>query len=431
MMIRTRRAAAVVATAAMIVTAGCSTKASSSAGSGGGGSSSGSGSSGAAGGAPGTVKTGVGIQGKEITLGVLTDLTGVFAALGKDLTDSQQLYWEQKNAKGGVCGKYTVKLLVKDHGYKVDAAVSLYAGMKDSILALQHTFGSPINTALADQLIADKLVNIPEAWAPNLTKTPVNMVPGATYDVEMINGIDYLIKQGKIKDGDTVGHIYHDSEYGLGGFTGSKFMAGKHNLKIVEEKVKATDADMTAQVTDLKAKGVKAILLTGTPTQTASVAGVAQSEGLDVPILGNNPVFSPGILSTPAAAALKANLYVVAPTETFDRAATVLDEFKAKYPGRTPTLGVIAGEGAADMMSQLMEKACSSGDLTREGLIAAKSSLTKVDTKGLLVPLDVSKPGVSPSKESYILRVADVPGGAKTEAGPVTAPEMSNYTYAG
>ena len=429
MMIKTRRAAAVVATAAMIVTAGCSTKASSSSST--GGSSSGSGSSSAAGGAPATVKTGVGIQGKEITLGLLTDLTGVFAALGKDLTDSQQLYWDQKNAKGGVCGKYTVKLLVKDHGYKVDAAVGLYAGMKDSILALQHTIGSPINTALADQLVADKMINIPEAWAPNLTKTPGNMVPGATYDVEMINGIDYLLKQGKIKEGDTVGHIYHDSEYGVGGFTGSKYMAGKHNLKIVEERIKATDADMTAQVTDLKAKGAKAIFLTTTPTQTASVAGVAQSQGLDVPILGNNPVFAAGLLTTPAAAALKANLYVAAPTETFDKATTVLDEFKAKYPGRTPTLGVIAGEGAAEIMSQLMEKACASGDLTRDGLNAAKASLTKVTTNGLIVPLDLSKPGVSPSKESYILRVADVPGGAKTEAGPVTAPEMSSYTYAG
>ncbi|GAC1537389.1 MAG: ABC transporter substrate-binding protein [Acidimicrobiales bacterium] len=431
MMTRSKQAAAVIATAAMIATAGCSTKASSSSSSS-APSSSGSGSgssSSSAGGAPATVKTGTGIQGKEITLGVLTDLTGIFAALGKDLTDSQQLYWDKQNAKGGICGKYTVKLLVKDHGYIVQNGVQLYSAIKDQVLALQQTVSSPINTALADSETTDKMVNIPEAWAPNLVKNPGNMLPGATYDIEMVNGIDYLLKQGKIKDGDTVGHIYQDSEYGAGGLTGSKFMAQKHNLKLVEEKIKPSDTDMTPQVTDLKAKGVKAIFLTTAPTQTASVAGVAQSQGLGVPILGNNPVFAAGLLSTSAGAALKANLYVAGPTETFDKATTVLDEFKSKYAGRTPTLGVIFGEGAADIMRQLLEKACASGDLTRDGLLAAKTALGKVDTGGLIVPLDFSKPGVSPSKESYILRPDDVPGGLKTETGPTSAPEMSSYTY--
>jgi len=134
------RAAALLLVAAVATVSGCSTKAPSSSSSGG--------SSGAA----GSVKTDVGISGKTINLGVLTDLSGVFAALGKDVTQANQLYWDQQNAKGGVCGKYQVKLNVKDHGYVVQTAVQLYNGMKSNILALQHTIGSPINTALADQL---------------------------------------------------------------------------------------------------------------------------------------------------------------------------------------------------------------------------------------------------------------------------------------
>lgn len=422
MMRNTRRVAAVAAIVAMAAV-GCSTKSSSSSS-----SSSASSSSGTA--APATVKTGAGITGNTITLGVLTDLTGVFAALGKDLTDTQQLYWDQQNAKGGVCNKYQVKLLVKDHGYVVQNAVQLYSGMKDQILALQHTIGSPINTALADQLTADQLVNIPEAWAFTLTKNPYNIVPGATYDVEMINGINYLLQQGKLKDGDTVGHIYQDSEYGQGGLAGTKFMATKHNLKVIEEKIKATDTDMTAQVTDLKAKGAKAIMLTTAPTQTASAASVAQSQGLNVPILGNNPVFAAGLLNTSAAAALKANLYFAAPTETLDKATDVLDAFKAKYPGRNPTLGVVAGWGGADIMNQILTKACTLGDLTRAGVFAAKNSLTSIQTKGLIVTIDPSKPATSPSKQSYILHPADVPGGAQALTGLVSAPELSGYSPA-
>jgi ABC-type branched-subunit amino acid transport system substrate-binding protein len=207
-------------------------------------------------------------------------------------------------------------------------------------------------------------------------------------------------------------------------------MATKHNFKVIEEKIKATDTDMTAQVTDLKAKGAKAIMLTTAPTQTASVASVAQSQGMNVPILGNNPVFAAGLLNTSAAAALKANLYFAAPTETLDKATDVLNAFKAKYPGRNPTLGVVAGWGGADIMNQILTKACTSGDLTRAGVFAAKNSLTNIQTNGLIVTIDPSKPATSPSKQSYILRPADVPGGAQAVTGLVSASDLTGYTPA-
>ena len=51
-------------------------------------------------------------------------------------------------------------------------------------------------------------------------------------------------------------------------------------------------------------------------------------------------------------------------------------------------------------------------------MIAAKQSLTDVDTDDLLVPLGPVEIGASPSHQSFILQPADVPGGAKalTEA---------------
>jgi len=301
---RRTQAAALLVAAAIAAVSGCSTKAPSTGGSSSGGS--------------GNIKTDKGISGDTMTLGVLTDLSGVFAALGKDVTQSQQLYWDQQNAKGGVCGKFKVKLDIKDHGYVVQNGVQLYNGMKNDILALQHTIGSPINTALADQLEADKIVNIPEAWARNLTQNPENAVVGATYDVEMINGLDYMLKKGMIKSGDKLGHIYFEGEYGANGLAGSKYFASKHGMTIDEAQIKSTDSDMSAQVTKFKADGVKAILLTTAPKATASAAGVAAQVGLNVPILGNNPVYDPGLLQSPAGPALKAHLLVASPVTTFE-----------------------------------------------------------------------------------------------------------------
>lgn len=72
----------------------------------------------------------------------------------------------------------------------------------------------------------------------------------------------------------------------------------------------------------------------------------------------------------------------------------------------------------SDTMRQILDKACENGDLTPEGVLAAKTSLDNVETDGLIVPLNFSEVGQSPSRQNFILQPADVPGGAKalTEA---------------
>ena len=69
------------------------------------------------------------------------------------------------------------------------------------------------------------------------------------------------------------------------------------------------------------------------------------------------------------------------------------------------------GFAAADVMRQILEKACDDGDLTPEGVLAAKESIGTVDTGGIAVPLEFIV-GESPSNASYIFKADDVPGGA-------------------
>ena len=420
MTLRTRHRAVIstLALAALAATAGCSTKASDS-----GGTTT----------QTGSVKTGTGISGTTITLGVLTDLTGVFAALGADITNANSLYWEQANAADKVCGKYDVKLNIKDTGYVPQQGVQLFSGMSSEVLAMQQTIGSPINTALEPTYTADSIVNLPSAWARNLTKAPGNAVVGATYDIEMLNVLGYALEKGLIKEGDTLGHIYFTGEYGENGLAGSQAFAAKHGMKVVPAEIKATDQDMTAQVTQFKAAGVKAILLTTSPLQTASAAGVAAAAGLNVPIIGNNPVYSPALLKSPVAAALKEHLYAASPLNTFEAAPQLLADYKAKFPSvASPSLGVVFGYAMGKIMNEVLDSACKDGDLTREGVLKAKEALSDPDTGGLVVPLDYTKgPGESPSNYSYILRPADVPGGASlAQPKEFEGPDVEGFTPA-
>ena len=371
------------------------------------------------------VKIGRGIDGKTIHLGALTDLTGVFAALGKDITNAQALYWKKQNSGDKICGKYTVDETVKDHGYDTQKGIQLYSSIHNDVLAIEQTIGSPINTGLLPQFATDHMVNIPAAWAQSLTESPEIALVGATYEVEMINALDYLLEEGKIKEGDKIGHIYFEGEYGEGGLAGSKYFAKQHGMTVSEQQIQATDMDMTAQVSKLKAEGVKAIALTVAPGQTASVAGVASAQRLDIPIVGNNPVFAPALLKGPAGAALKKNLYVASPVAPFDKLPDLLKAYTAAHPG-DPTLGVVFGTAAADVMRQILDKACENGDLTPEGVSKAKDELGTVETGGMAVPLTF-KTGQSPSDASYIFRAADVPGGAKAVSDKYVGDDVAGF----
>ena len=109
----------------------------------------------------------------------------------------------------------------------------------------------------------------------------------------------------------------------------------------------------------------------------------------------------------------------------FDKLPDLLKEYQAAYPG-DPTLGVVFGTAAADVMRQILDKACEDGDLTPEGVTAAKDELGTVDTGGLAVPLTFEV-GTSPSDASYIFQAADVPGGAKAISDKYVGSDVAGF----
>ena len=398
-----KRTGVVLAAALLTAAAGCSTKASDTASGGGGGD--------------GELQTGPGVTDSEISLGVLTDLTGAFAALANDITNGHVLYWDKINKEGGVCER-SIKLNVKDTSNQVQQGVQLYAGMKDNVLAMQQTIGSPINTALESTYTADEIVNLPAAWARGLTRPAGSIVPGATSDIEALNVLDYALDNGLIKEGDTIGHIYFTGEYGENGLAGAEYFAEQHDVELIPAEIKATDADMSAQVTQFKSAGVNAIMLTTAPTQTASVATVSKTQGLNAPILANNPAFAPGLLTGPAGEELKKRLVYGSPVSTFKSHPGLLEQYRSRFNVQEPSAGVLVGYSMAAIMHDVLEAACEAGALTREGMLEAKQELTDVqperEGEPLMVPLDLTvEPGETPSRSSFILQPADVPGGVQ------------------
>jgi ABC-type branched-subunit amino acid transport system substrate-binding protein len=76
-----------------------------------------------------------GFDGNNIKLGVITPESGLAATVGRPLTNGNRVYWQSKNAKGGVAGKYPVELSVEDSRYQVEAALQGYDKIKGDVVA--------------------------------------------------------------------------------------------------------------------------------------------------------------------------------------------------------------------------------------------------------------------------------------------------------
>ena len=390
----TTRPGAAVALAALLALAGCSSKAK----------------------APkttadkdgaGGVKTGDGVTDKKITLGALTDMTGVYATLGKSVTQAQQLYVKQTNAAGGICGRQ-LELTVRDHGYDPQKAVAAYTELEPEVLGFAQFIGSPFVAAVKQRIDGqDKGVVLPQAWSAKLLGSPYIRVIGSTYDIETINAIDFLMKEKGLKKGDKLGHVYFEGDYGENALAGSKHMAQEEGLTVVEQKIKPTDNDMTAQVSALKKAGVKAIVISAGPRQAASLVGVAAASGFNVPVIGNNSAFAPQLLATQAGPALEKNYYVASPALPIGGQGGGPRSWSpttARPTRRTPSTTAWWRAGRRpSAFGEALKRACEEKDLTREGV--DKALLTHERLRlGLRRRQNFTDPKAPSSLESVIIR---------------------------
>jgi ABC-type branched-subunit amino acid transport system substrate-binding protein len=356
----------------------------------------------------------------------------VFAPLATAFTQAQEMYWKKQ---GPICDR-KVKLVNKDAAYDVQKAVSLYKSTEPDIAMLSQVVGSPIIAALLPTFQQDNMLAVAAAWPPAFLDAEQVSIIGATYDIEAINGIEWLMENKGLKKGDSIGDLYFEGDYGEGGLIGVKYAAEKLGLKVVEQKIKATDEDMSAAAAKFKREGVKAIWVTTAPTQLASLAGVAKSIGLDVPIGTNGPVFSPQLLDTPVGDTLDKNVTVfnsgAAWASDNPEVQKVAADYKKNYPKGVPQQSVITGWGQAQVMKATLEKACENKDFSREGLVKAFRSLDSVDTGGVVAgTLDYSQVGQASTKAVYAHDVdKGSEGGLKTLGDVLSYDTAENYERA-
>ena len=284
------------------------------------------------------MKTGDGVTAKTITLGALTDMTGVYATLGKSVTQAQQLYVKQINAAGGICGRtgraHRPRPRLRPAEGRRPATPSWSRRCWASPSSSAHPFVAAVKQRIDGQ---DKVLVLPQAWSASLLGSPYIRVDRihVRHRDDQRGRLPAQRRRGS-KKGDKIGHVYFEGDYGENALAGSKYAAEQAGLTVVEQKIKPTDNDMTAQVAALKQAGVKAVVISAGPRQAASLVGVAAAGGFNVPIIGNNSAFAPQLLATQAGPALSKDYWVASPTLPIGADTPAAEEARRRLQGRVP-----------------------------------------------------------------------------------------------
>lgn len=366
------------------------------------------------------LKTGPGVTDTSISLGVLTDMTGPFSATSLLRIKGYELFFGRLNERGGICGR-KVELRQSDHGYDVNRALEGYFELEPQVLGFVDITGAPMTEAIEPDLMQTRAIAAPASWSASLLGNPHMVVVGTTYDLDVINGLQHLRDTGVIRDGDTIGHVHVDSDFGRNALEGSAFAAQQWGLNLVAKSVPET-ADVVAQVGELKAAGAKAVFLSTSPQQTATAVATAERLGWDVPFLVNAASYDPQILRTPAAQAVVEHVQVVSPISPFSADAPgpreVAEAFEREFPDVEPTGSVDHGYVIGVAFAAILEKACAEHDLTRDGVLRAFQDTNHVDTGGLTGHLRFSLAGRPSATQSYVARPDPAtPGGLAVVAG--------------
>ena len=345
--------------------------------------------------APAEMKTdfGVDLEAGTITIGQTADLTGPFAPLVNPIMAGQQMYWAWVNANGGI-GGLEVLMETRDTAYQVEQHIAAYDELRDQVVAISHTTGSPQTLAIADALEEDSMIAVPATWYSGWTDTniaPTVLHTGAPYCLEAMSLLDWLLDE-EVKEGNdapTLAIASIPGDFGLDPMAGALLWAEANGIEVVYDGsgTIVPGQDLKPVADAIVASGADLVYVTTTPSTFSEVYGGALTQGFEAKWSGAGPTYNPAFLVSPIADAIQRDWYGGFYMQPWggDSAGMALTMQLVEASGADIPANDYVGLGVVEAMlvHAALQKAYENGDMTRAGVLAAIKSLDNVDFMGV------------------------------------------------
>ncbi len=356
---------------------------------------------------------GVDAEKKIIKIGALNDESGPAASIGKPYAVGKRILAEQVNAgdSGMLPEGWTIELVEKDHGYNPQQSVQSYNEIKDEVLYLGTSFGTPNTLPLLKMLERDTMVAQPASLSSKMAENKFTPPAGPAYFFEAMRAMDFAVKQAGGADKVKAGIVYQQDDYGKDGVYGWEMAAEASGVEIVSQQTVAPgQKDFTAVVTALKDAGATHVMLTVLPSATGPVLGTA-AQLKYMPIwLGNtaswtDKFFSPEVIPP----AVFGNFYLISGLPYWGEEVDGMKKFMEAYekygkemnpPDSYILLSYIQGLQGLEAARRAIE----AGDITREGFVTRLNTLEDFDAGGLVQPMNLTEVPYVVSTQTRVLK---------------------------
>jgi ABC-type branched-subunit amino acid transport system substrate-binding protein len=254
--------------------------------------------------------------------------------------------------------------------------------MKQNVLALAQTLGTPMTQAILPDMQASDVVAAPATYSSLWNFEDTVLESSANYCVETMNSVDYAVDTYDVSSVMAVGF---EGDYGGDAAAGAQMAAEAHGLDFTAVTTPPGAEQQAEAVGQIVSQSPDLVIVTTGPTEAAAIVGGAAQAGFTGRFIGTNPTWNRALLDSPAGPAFQA-LYQVGGTFPNWSADTPGHQAMRDALGEPEDLndGYTIGWIWQYPLKAALEAALANGDLTRAGLLAAAGELTSVDYEGML-----------------------------------------------
>ncbi|MCA1690946.1 MAG: ABC transporter substrate-binding protein [Acidimicrobiales bacterium] len=330
-----------------------------------------------------------GFDGSMIRVGVLSPLQGPVAVIGQPLTAGNRMFFDWLNAeKGGVAGKYPVRLVEEDTGFDPATAIAKYQKVKGDVALFGQVLGTRIVKAVRPQLDQDGVVAAPASLDAEWVRERHLLAVGAPYQVQFANAADYYVNQGGGR-GKRICFLGVADPYGDAGLAGLESAGRSLGFTVAAvARYNQGDTSFTAAVTQLRDTACDAVFMATFSRDTPRIVGEAEALRFTPRFAVQATGWDPALATGPLGPVLARSLWVLGEgTEWGDRTvkgqADLLDRLKRFRPDQAPDYYFVFGYYQAWAVAQVLEQAAARGDFSRAGILRAMEEVGTLRFEGL------------------------------------------------
>lgn len=388
---RSRRALAAAALSTLLVTAAC----------GRGGDTAGDGD-----------LSGPGFDGHEFSIAALTVTSGPGAVLAAPGIAGLEAYFAQLNADGGVDGKYPVRVQIRDTAMDPARAVQHYNSLRNDVALIGQSFATPPTKAVLPLVEKDNMLMVTAGQSGDLFRESQVVMPTTPYETQYLTAIDYAMQQwpgtkvcGAAGEGETTQIMQRVLAY------------ASEKMGVTTGPVVALPAgagDYAPQIQQLERAGCEVVpyLALAIPVMSSAFSSAAQLS-YEPHWLGSNSGFMQAMKDSPVMGYAEKNVRLICDCTDYgdtERSTAMADLMAAHDEFASNTAAdwnFRNGYAAGMVIDEILGRAVESGDISREGLAAASTSMDDLNFGGIQFPLTWGTPDDRRPATQYSVFVPD------------------------